>query len=97
MDNKTGPKSLGEAIKEFLSNYKHTGKLLESQVVESWPKVMGPSIASLTQSVQVKNGTLYVYLKSSVLRNELMMHRSKIVKAINHHLEVEVIRDLIVR
>ena len=89
--------SLGDAIKEFLKEYKHRDKLQASEAVNAWPVVMGKNIQALTQSVYVKSGKLFVHLKSSVLRNELMMHRSKIVKAINQHLGAEVIKDVVLK
>ncbi len=87
--------SLGEAIKEFLSQYKHSGKLQENEAINAWPKVMGKNIAALTLSVGIKGGKLIVKLKSSVLRNELMMHRSKIVAAINQQVGSKVIKDVV--
>jgi predicted nucleic acid-binding Zn ribbon protein len=97
MERKFEPISLGDAIKEFLSQYKHSGKIQEAKVVESWPILMGNSIASLTQSVYVKNGKLFVQLKSSVLRNELMMYKRKIIVAINNHVGSEVIKELVLK
>jgi len=47
--------------------------------------------------VYVKGNKLYVHLKSSVLRSELMMHRSKIVKAINTQVGAEVIKDVVLK
>jgi predicted nucleic acid-binding Zn ribbon protein len=97
MERKSTTTSLGDAIKEFLRDYKHSSKLLESQVVESWSKIMGPSVASLTQSVYIKNGKLYVTLKSSVLRSELMMQKRIIVETLNEHVGSEVIKDIVLR
>jgi predicted nucleic acid-binding Zn ribbon protein len=97
MERKSATTSLGDAIKEFLREYKHSDKLLESQVVESWSKIMGPSIANLTQSVHIKNGKLYVSLKSSVLRSELMMQKRIIVETLNQHVGSEVVKDIVLR
>ncbi|MFO8020970.1 MAG: DUF721 domain-containing protein [Perlabentimonas sp.] len=89
--------SLGDAIKEFLSEYKHSGKLQESEAINAWSVVMGKNINALTKSVYVSRKKLIVHLKSSVLRNELMMHRSKITKSINQHVGAEVIESVVLR
>ncbi len=89
--------SLGDAIKEFLKEYKHRDKLQASEAVNAWTIVMGKNIQALTQTVYVKGNKLYVHLKSSVLRSELMMHRSKIVKAINTQVGAEVIKDVVLK
>jgi predicted nucleic acid-binding Zn ribbon protein len=97
MVRKSNTISLGDAIKEFLANYKHSGKLSEAEAVQAWPKVMGPNIAAYTQSVYIKNGKLYVQLKSSALRAELLMHRAKIVNGLNQYLKSDVVKDLVLR
>lgn len=97
MTRKNEPQSLGDAIKEFLSHYKHSGKLMESKAVTAWPVVMGSNINAYTQNIYIKGGVLYVHLSSPVLRNELMMHRSKIIKTLNQHLGADVVNDLVFR
>ena len=89
--------SLGDAIKEFLKDYKHSPKLQASEAVNAWPIVMGKNIQALTQQVYMKGNTLIVHLKSSVLRNELLMHRSKIKDGINQHLGSDVVKEVILK
>jgi hypothetical protein len=97
MARKSNTISIGEAIQEFLMQYKHRGKLQDADVINAWPKVMGKNIEALTLSVNVKGNKLYVQLKSSVLRSELMMHRSKIVNSLNQYLGSESIKELILK
>lgn len=97
MVRKSEAVSLGEAIKEFLDQYKFNSKIEESQAINAWPIVMGKNIAAYTQSVSMKSGKLIVQLKSSVLRNELMMHRSKITKAINQHLGTNAVKEVVLK
>ena len=89
--------TLGDAIKEFLKNYKHIDKLQASEAANAWPVVMGKIIQALTQTVYMKGDKLFVHLKSSVLRSELMMHRTKIKNALNKHLGAEVVKDVILK
>jgi hypothetical protein len=97
MLRKNEPQSLGDAIKEFLNSYKHSGKLLESRAISAWPVVMGSNISTYTQEIYIKSKKLYVILSSPVLKNELNMHRSKIVKTINDYVGADVIIDVIFR
>ena len=97
MVRKSEAVSLGEAIKEFLDQYKFNSKIEESQAINAWPIVMGKNIAAYTQSVSMKSGKLIVQLKSSVLRNELMMHRSKITKARNQHLGTNAVKEVVLK
>jgi hypothetical protein len=89
--------TLGEAIKEFLKQYKHSHKINESEAAQAWPEVMGKNIMALTQTVYVKGDKMVVHLKSSALRNELMMHRTKIVRALNKYLGSEIVKEVILK
>ncbi len=89
--------SLGDAIKEFLEQYKHSGKLKEAEAVAAWPRVMGPNIQAFTQRVYMKNGKLFVQLKSATMRAELMMHRGKIISALNQFLGSNVVKEVVLR
>jgi hypothetical protein len=97
MVKKSNTVSIGEAIQEFLMQYKHKGKLQDADIMNAWPKVMGKNIEALTLSVSVKGSKLIVQLKSSVLRSELMMHKSKIVASLNQHLGMEAVKELIIK
>ncbi len=90
--------SLSKAIDEFLDNFKLSQKVLESRAISAWPQVMGPNIAGFTRSVQFKGkGIMLVHLSSSVLRSELMMHRSRIVKNINDFVGSQVVKELLLK
>ena len=57
-------------------------------VEAAWKDVMGPGIQKYTTGMKFTAGTLIVNLSSSVLREELMYGRTKIVANLNgiyHH------------
>lgn len=49
-------------------------------VKEAWTEVMGQGVANYTESVSMKNKTIFVKLSSSALREELQYGQDKIVK-----------------
>ncbi|HZJ74063.1 MAG TPA: DUF721 domain-containing protein [Perlabentimonas sp.] len=89
--------TLGDAIKEFLKEYKYSHKLKASEAINAWPVVMGKNIQAYTLRVYMNGNKLIVHLKSSVLRNELYMHRSKIRDSINQHLGSDVVKEVILK
>lgn len=93
--SKHNTKSLGDAIKEFIHENKLEEKIYEVKIVEEWRKIMGHNVAIYTQSINLKNGKLTIYLKSSVLRNELQMSKQKVITIINSYLGQGVIKDII--
>ena len=68
--------------------------LLERQVVEKWPEVMGPMIARLTRSVELKNGVLMVRISSAALKAQLFECRRELVEKLNNAVGAHVIDDV---
>jgi predicted nucleic acid-binding Zn ribbon protein len=89
--------TLKDVFKELIKSYKWEDKLDEVKLINSWEKIVGKMIADHTTRMTVKNRVLYINLDSSVIRNELMMARSKIVEAINKEMGAKVIDDLVLR
>ena len=89
--------SLGDAIRAFLKNFRLEDKITETRIKSSWEKVMGHHIARYTSRVELKNKTLLVTLKSSVLRNELSMAKTKIIDMINKETGSEAVEEIVFR
>lgn len=90
-------KSIGEAISEFLKHFKLEEKITERRIAASWEKVMGKHIARYTKRMVLKNGVLYVYVESAVMRNELVMARNKIKDMLNKEAGRDVIEEVVIR
>lgn len=67
----------------------------EWRLIEAWPEVMGEGIARYTRSTEIRNGTLYVRLASSVLRHELMTGRKALVNRLNQYIGAHVIENIV--
>ncbi len=90
--------TLGEAIREFFeSNAALRGKILETRVQRAWNEIFGPTVAYYTRNVYVKNRVLYVYLTSSVLRNELLLRKEQLIKQLNDYAQADVIHEIVIR
>ncbi len=95
--SKSNQYTLGEAIQEFLKNYRLEEKITETRIRQAWSKIMGQAIGRYTRRIILKKGELTVYLNSSVLREELSMGKSKIVKLINKEMGSDVIDSITFR
>lgn len=85
--------SLTDALVEFLRESGLEQSVLEVQVEEAWPKVMGDVVTGLTRSVEVKNGVLIVHVNSAALKTQLFENRFELVRKLNEAVGAEVIRD----
>ena len=88
--------SIAQVINEVIGEYKIGDKLKESRIVAAWSQVLGP-LAKPTDQLYVKNKTLFAILSSSVIRNELSMMRSTLVRSLNEKVGEEVITDIVFR
>jgi len=93
---RTNTAHIAQVVAELLGEYKIDGKLMEARLIAAWPEVLGP-LAKPTDELYIKNKTLFVKLSSSVIRNELSMMRSTLVRRLNEKTGEEVITDIIFR
>ena len=87
----------GQLVRAYLRQESLESPLNERRLVNAWPEVVGPSIAAYTDGLFVRNQTLYVHLTSAVLRQELMMGRTLLVRNLNKHVGAQVITDIVFR
>lgn len=72
-------------------------KMLENRVVRSWEKVIGKTVARATTNIYMYQGTLYLSINSSVMRNELLMLKDKIMVAMNEEVGHTVVTAVVIR
>ena len=89
--------SIGQLIRAYLRQESLESPLNERRLVNAWPEVVGPAIASYTDGLFVRNQTLFVHLTSSALRQELMMGRDLLVRNLNKHVGAQVITNIVFR
>ena len=89
--------SLGNAIKDYLEEEKIDGKIAELEAVNLWEELIGKQIARATSSIYIKDGILFIHLKSSIVRNELFMMRNEIIQAMNQRIGRRVVKAIILK
>ena len=88
--------NISQVISEVMGEYKIDGKLREARIIAAWPEVLGP-LAKPSDKLYIKNKVLFAVLSSSVVRNELSMMRSTLIRCLNEKAGGEVITDIIFR
>ncbi len=86
-----------EVISQILKNQHLDHKMLESRAVRSWEKVIGRTVARATTQIFMHQGTLYVSINSSVMRNELLMLKDKIMNALNDEVGHRIVTAIVIR
>lgn len=88
---------IGKLIQQFLRQESLESPLNEQRLLDAWPQVLGPTIASYTKELFIRNQVLYVQLTSAALRQELMMGRELLVRNLNQKVGATVITNIIFR
>lgn len=85
--------SISEALVSYLRESGLEKSVLEVQVEEAWPRVMGDIVTRLTRSVEVKDGVLYVRVSSAALKAQLFENRFDLIRRLNNEVGAPVLRD----
>lgn len=88
---------VGDVIRRLLRQEGLETPLNEYRLIEVWKDVVGPVIVRYTQNLYIKNQVLYVHLSSSVLRQELSMSRTLLVRNLNTQVGAQVIVNIVFR
>jgi len=89
-------KSMQELMKEF-SNQKNIKRpMQEAKIVNLWRPLMGELINKYTESVYVKNQTLFIKVSQAALKNELLYLQEQIIEKINNEIGEEAINKLVI-
>lgn len=88
---------VGELVKRYLRNQSLESPLNEQRLLSAWGEILGPSISAYTDNLYIRNQTLFVHLTSSVLRQELMMERQRLIISLNTKVGATVITNIIFR
>ncbi len=93
------PVRIGDALNDFFSSTPLLArKIAEAKIPDLWPRLVGDVIASYTTKIEVRTGgRMFVFLSSSVTRNEVFMRRGAIKEAIDRALGPGVVSCVIVK
>ena len=91
--NKARP--IDNLLHEFLRTEGLETPLLEHRLTtQAWPAVVGEYAAAQTESLRISNQTLYARINSPVVRQELHMQRTELVRRLNEFVDAFVIADI---
>ena len=95
MSRKSNDQTLKEAVDSMLKAYRLDDKMRQVKLIDSWDKIMGPTVANRTVEIKIFDKKLFVKLNSASLRQELFQEREKIKKLLNDEAEAAVIDEIV--
>ena len=88
---------IGDIIKKLMKNPKLAGKLDELDALQAWEEIIGKQICKYVADQKIYKGTLYVKLKSAVVRNELSYKKSEFISQINNRLGKKLLNNIVLK
>lgn len=93
--SRNNDKTIKEAINDLLDSYRLRKKFDETALIAAWPELMGTAIANRTKQLYISDRKLFLRIESSVIKNELLMMQSQIMKRLNEKAGHEVIASIV--
>lgn len=88
--------SLGDALDNFFKENGLEEKILEYKAKEAWNTIVGPIFAKSTKEITVKENKMYVKIMSPIMKQELLLNKTNLLKRINTTLKKDFIRELFI-
>lgn len=88
---------IGSVLKDYVEALKIRSKLREVSIQRHWQNLMGPGMMRYTQRLEIKNGVLFAYMSSPVVRQELVLRNEKIRAALNEQIGANIVRKIVIR
>ena len=88
---------MGDPLEEFFKRPYVAAKVAEGKLPDTWRDIVGEEAARQTVELRLENRVLYVRLRSSVLRSELLYQREALRDEINRRSGVRLVSSVVVR
>lgn len=87
---------LKKAIQDFIDFYDLRYKFDERQILESWEEIAGKMIYKHTEDINLKDDTLFIKVKSSVAKQELLFMKNRLLELINRKMGKNVVKEIVI-
>ncbi|TDI80577.1 MAG: DUF721 domain-containing protein [Caldithrix sp.] len=88
------PKALSHSITRLLRSLGIEEKVKEHQAINEWSRIVGENVSKVTKAQNVVNGILFVKVKNSSWRNELIYMRREILIKIDKTVGRGIIKEV---
>ncbi len=85
--------SISDALVDYLRESGLEQSVLDMQIEQVWPRVMGETVTKLTRSIEMRDGMLIVHVNSAALKAQLFENRFELVRKLNEAVGANAIRD----
>lgn len=96
LKNDGNSQHIGQAIQKLLKSYHIKSKFDEANLIASWERLVGKVVAKRTKKLHIRNKVLFVELDSPALKNDLLLHKSRILEIFQKEFGADVLTEIVV-
>tara|TARA_B100000401_G_scaffold361509_1_gene259190 strand:- start:183 stop:476 length:294 start_codon:yes stop_codon:yes gene_type:complete len=97
MNKRDNTQKLSSIIDKVINKNNLRHKIDQLNIIDIWRDIIGESMHKYVKEEKVKDLTLYIKLKSSVVRNEISYNKSRIIENINKRIGKQAIKEIILK
>lgn len=87
-------RSIGELLADFIHGSELEQPLLERKIIALLPEVLGKTVVQYLGDSEVKNGVLFLHIRSAALKSQLFDIRYDLVRKLNEAAGAKVLKDI---
>jgi predicted nucleic acid-binding Zn ribbon protein len=91
------PQPLGNVLQEIIDRFGYRERIDGVRAVEAWAYLAGPRVNAQTERVWMKDGTLFVQVRSAAWRHQLHLQRAAWCARLNEELGGPVVEAIVFR
>ena len=87
-------RSIGELLADFIHGSELEQPLLERKILALVPEVLGKTVVQYLGDSEVKNGVLFLHIRSAALKSQLFDIRYDLVRKLKESAGAKVLKDI---
>lgn len=89
------PRPLGAVLEELFDRLGYRRPMDEARAVDAWPRVAGAAVAGVTERAWMRDGRLFVKVRSAPWRHQLHLQREGWRHRLNQHLGRDIVEEVV--
>jgi len=93
----SNPRPIADVIAKAIQQLGLGTKFKQHEILDMWSQIVGEQISKVAVAESIRDGKLFVSVKHSTWRNELIFLKQEIITRINNRMSQIIINDIIFR
>jgi hypothetical protein len=88
-------KDIGNILQNVIKDLGIENPIRGYKALIIWPDIVGKRISGATQPIKIKNGKIFIKVRTDSWRNELIFYKMDIIQKLNASLGSSIVKDIV--